>query len=154
RLLLGFGLATWLHSFIFLVLMIAALVRFAGARWGWIGLGVVALVGLMTSGNLFREFCDAEVSKMIWLRRKRLAVWVLVLAGVVAGLFLIQIEDRAGGTFQVRAATRAELRAPVAGFLREIYCAEGARVSAGSPVARLEAADVASRLAQKRAEVR
>src|SRR5262249_50159276 len=67
-------------------------------------------------------------------------------------LFLIQIEDRAGGPFQVRPATRAELRAPVAGFLREVYCDEGDRVSPGVPVARLEVPDLASRLAQKRAE--
>ena len=42
----------------------------------------------------------------------------------------------------------------MAGFLREVYCDEGDRVSPGAPVARLEVPDLASRLAQKRAEVR
>jgi multidrug efflux pump subunit AcrA (membrane-fusion protein) len=91
---------------------------------------------------------------MIRLRRKRTVVWVLVLAGLVAGPCLIEIEDRAGGAFQLRPATRAELRAPVAGFLREVYCDEGDRVSPGALVARLEVPDLASRLAQKQAEVR
>ena len=35
---------------------------------------------------------------MIRLRHKRTVVWVLALAGLVAGPFLIQIQDRAGGT--------------------------------------------------------
>jgi multidrug resistance efflux pump len=104
--------------------------------------------------SLFREFFAGEVSKMIWPRRKRTVVWVLALGGLVVGLFLVQIEDRAGGAFQVRSVVRAEVRAPVAGFLRDVYCEEGDRVSAGAPVVRLEVPDLASRLAQKRAEVR
>src|SRR5262249_42402213 len=104
--------------------------------------------------SLFREFSAGEVSKMIRLRHKRTALWALALAGLAAGLRLIEIEDRAGGEFQVRSATRVELRAPAAGFLREVYCDEGDRVSPGAAVARLEVPDLASRLAQKKAEVR
>src|SRR5262249_25018265 len=129
RLLLSFGLATWLYSLIFLALMLAGLFRFLGTHWGWVGLGGVALVGLVAARSLFRELCAGEVSEMIRLRRKRTVMWVLSLAGLVAGLFLIQIEDRPGGAFQVRASTRAEVRAPVAGFLREVYREEGDRIS-------------------------
>src|SRR5262249_43035142 len=154
RVLLGFGLATWLYSLVFLAVTLAALGRFMGTRWGWVGLGGVALVGLVATRSLFREFSAGEVSKMIRLRRKRTVVWALALGGLGAGFFLIEIEDRAGGAFQVRPLIRAELRAPVAGFLREVYCEEGDRVSPGAPVARLEVPDLASRLAQKRAEVR
>jgi multidrug resistance efflux pump len=154
RLLAGFGLATWLCSLIVLTLTLAVLARYLGARWGWVGLGGVALVGLVTAPGLFREFFAGEVSKMILGRRKRTVVWVLVLGGLVAGPCLIEIEDRAGGAFQLHPITRAELRAPVAGFLREVYCDEGDRVSPGAPVARLEVPDLSSRLAQKRAEAR
>jgi multidrug resistance efflux pump len=133
--------------------MPAPLLRFAGTRWGWVGLGGVALVGLAATRSLFREFFCGEVSKMIRLRHGRTVVGALALGGLATGLFLIQIEDRAGGAFRVRAVTRAELRAPVAGFLREIYCDEGERVSPGAAVARLEVPDLASRLAQKQAEV-
>src|SRR5262249_41362035 len=59
-----------------------------------------------------------------------------------------------GGSFEVRPATRAELRAPVAGFLRQISFNEGDRVSPGALVARVEVPDLDSRLTQKRAEVR
>jgi multidrug resistance efflux pump len=154
RLLLGFGAATWLYSLIFLGLSLAALFQFLGARWGWIGVGTVAVIGFVGTDTIFRECFDGEVSKMIRLRHKRTVVWLLILAAVASGLYLIEIEDRAGGAFQIRAVTRAEVRAPVAGFLREVYCDEGDRVSPGAPVARLEVPDLASRRAQKHAEVR
>jgi multidrug resistance efflux pump len=153
RMILAFGLATWLYSLVFLAMMLAALGRFVRARWGWIGLGGVALVSLVASRGLFREFSSGEVVTMIRLRHKRTVAWVLILGGLAAGLCFIEIDDRAGGAFQVRAAVRAELRAPVAGFVREVYFEEGDRVSPGAPVARLEVPDLHSRLAQKRAEV-
>lgn len=52
-------------------------------------------------------------------------------------LWLIPWTERAGGDFQMRAKTHAELRAPVAGFLDEIYCDEGQQVTPGSTVAQL-----------------
>jgi multidrug resistance efflux pump len=152
-LLFGFGLATWLFSLIFLILMLAALFQFLGMRWGCVRLGAVVLVGFVAIPSLFRDLSAGEVSKMISLRRKRTVVWILSVGGLVAGCFVIQIEDRAGGAFQMRALTRAELRAPAAGFIREIFCDEGKRLSPGAPVARMEIPDLASRLAQKRAEI-
>src|SRR5262249_28408511 len=112
------------------------------------------VVGSVATRSLFRGFAAGEVSTMIRQRRGRTVGWVVALGSLVAGLFLLRIEDRAGGAFQVRPVTRAGLRAPVAGFLREVCCDEGDRVSPGSPVARLEVPDLASRLAQKQAEVR
>jgi multidrug efflux pump subunit AcrA (membrane-fusion protein) len=64
------------------------------------------------------------------------------------------MDDRASGPFQVRPAVRAELRAPVAGFLKEVRCDEGDRVSPGTLLARLDVPDLASRIAQKHSEVR
>jgi multidrug resistance efflux pump len=154
RLLLGFGLATWLYSLLFLAPVLAAILWFLAPHWGLLGLGAVALVGFLASRRIFEEFSAGEVSKMVRLRRKRAGVWVLALGGLVAGLFLMPIEDWAGGAFQVRALTRAELRAPAAGFLREVYGDEGDRISPGAPVARLEVSDLVSRLAQKQAELR
>src|SRR5262249_13983351 len=89
----------------------------------------------------------------LW-RRKRTVGWVLGLGAVAAALVLVEIEDRATGPFQVRPATRAELRAPVAGFLGTASFDEGDRVAAGALVVSLEVPDLSSRLAQKRAEVR
>src|SRR5262245_43958713 len=143
RVLLAFGLASWLYSLVFLALVLAGLFRFLGPRWGWVGLGGVALLGFASIGGLFRRFFAGEVTKMIRLRRKRAAAWALAVGGLVAGLCLVEVEDRAGGSFQVRSLTRAEVRAPAAGFLSEVHCEEGDRVSPGAPVARLEVPDLA-----------
>jgi multidrug efflux pump subunit AcrA (membrane-fusion protein) len=153
-LLLGFGVATWIYSLMVLGLVLAGLSRLLWPRWGWVGLGVVALAGLVVLPCLLRGFFAGEVSKMVRFRHKRMVVWVLVIGSLVVGLCMIHVEDRAGGAFHLRSVARAEVRAPVAGFLVEVYCDEGDRVSAGSPVARLEVPDLTSRLVQKRSELR
>ncbi len=57
------------------------------------------------------------------------------------------------GPFLVRPAARAELRAPVAGFIVHVAVDEGDRVSAGAEIVRLDIPDLESRLMQKRAEI-
>ena len=89
---------------------------------------------------------------MIATRRRRTTLWLLALSGLAAVLAGLEMEDRVGGSFRLRPAARAEIRAPVAGFLRAIAFDEGDRISPGEPVARLDVPGLASRLAQKRAE--
>ena len=86
-------------------------------------------------------------------RPKRLAVWLMIAGGLLAAAFVIRIEREAAGPFLARPVTRAEIFAPVAGFLREVPLDEGDRVSPGALVARLEAPDLNNRLALKRNEV-
>jgi multidrug resistance efflux pump len=78
----------------------------------------------------------------------------MILAALPALLYLVEIEDRASGPFQVRPASRAEVRAPVSGFLQGVSYDEGDRVYAGGILARIEVPDLASRRRQKRAEIR
>src|SRR5262249_36611264 len=80
--------------------------------------------------------------------------WLLALGGLAAVMVLVEVEDRASGPFQLRPATRVELRAPVSGFLRLVYFDEGERVPAGALVACLEVPDLESRLAQSKAGIR
>jgi multidrug resistance efflux pump len=154
RLLLGFGLISWLYSLTFLTLMLGALLLFLWRDWGWAGLVGVAVLGLVSTPGVLHGFTAGEVGKMITLRRKRTVLWVLILAGVAALLCLVQRQDRASGSFRLRPARRAELRARVAGFVKEVHVDEGVRVSPGALVARLEVPDLDSRLAQKQAEIR
>jgi multidrug efflux pump subunit AcrA (membrane-fusion protein) len=154
RVLLVFGLASWLYSLAFLALSLVVLTHFLGARLGLLGLAAVVCLGLLTLRGLFHGFTAGEVRKMILLRHKRTAVWTLLLVGMPVALFLIPMQDRASGPFQLRPTIRVELRAPVAGFLKEISCDEGDRVAPGALLVRLEVPDLASRIAQKRAEVR
>jgi multidrug efflux pump subunit AcrA (membrane-fusion protein) len=154
RFLLLYGSVGWLYSLAFLALMLVALPRLLGPSWGWLGVAGAAALGLISVRGICSGFFAGEVRKMLRLRHKRAAVWGLALASVGAALFLIPVEDRATGPFQVRPAARAEIRAPLAGFIRAVHYDEGDRVSAGAVLARLEVPDLASRLAQKQAEVR
>jgi hypothetical protein len=86
-------------------------------------------------------------------RTFRVAMLLLVFAGAAAVLTLVPLEDKATGTFEVRSLARAEVRAPMAAYLREVAAEEGDRVEAGAVVARLEIPDLASKAAQKKAEI-
>ena len=90
---------------------------------------------------------------MILFRHRRTFVWSLLLVGLPAALFLIPMDDRASGYFHLRPATHVEVRAPVAGFLKEVTCDESDRVSRASRVASIEVPDLEPRLAQKQAEL-
>ncbi len=152
RFLTLFGLASWGFSLVFLTTMLATLGRWLGEHMGWIGVGCVAALVMLAMRGLFRGLCGGEVSQMIRVRPTRTIVWLGGLAALGGGLYFVEMEDRAGGAFQLRSSVRAEVRAPVAGFLREVYVAEGQPVSPGTPVLRLEIPDLDSRVAQKRAE--
>lgn len=154
RLLFRFGLATWVYSLAFLAVMLAALFQFAGSRWGLLGGAGVALLGLATVRRVCQGISAGEVRNMILRRHKRLAIWLLSLGGLAAVLCFVEIEDRAGGSFELRPRVRAEVRAPVSGFLKEVEFDEGDHVSPGAVVALLEIPDLDSRIARKRAEVR
>src|SRR5262245_2050987 len=153
RFLLAFGIASWAFTLFFVGLFLWGFFQYLWASLGWLGLGAVTLLGYTTSRGLFHGLSNGEITLIFTKRIKRTVAWMMVLGGGVAALCLVHIEDRASGPFQVRPATRAELRAPVAGFLQAVYFTEGERVSPGALVARLEVPDLASRLAQKQAEI-
>jgi multidrug resistance efflux pump len=154
RVLLVYGLVCWTYSLAFLALTLVGLAHFTAGRWGWLGLGGALVLAVLSLRGVFQGFSGGEAEAMVRTRPRRTAVWGMVLTAVAGVLVFGEMDDRAGGSFQVRPATHVELRAPVAGFLREVACDEGDRVSPGGVVARLEVPDLASRVAQKRAEVR
>ncbi|MCI0379481.1 MAG: HlyD family efflux transporter periplasmic adaptor subunit, partial [Gemmataceae bacterium] len=153
RLLLGFGLATWLYSAGLLVATLWIVGHFLGERRHWLALGAVMLLGFFALRSLLQGFAAGEVTNMFLLRHKRTVVWLTVLLGLPLTLALVKIEDRASGPFRLRPARSVEVRATVAGFVKEVYCEEGTRIASGEIVARLEAPDLESRLTQKQAEV-
>jgi multidrug efflux pump subunit AcrA (membrane-fusion protein) len=154
ELLFRFGLAAWLGSVVFLFSILWGLYLWLGSGGNWLGVTCIALMGLLSARGLFQGFAKGEVRTMIVKRYRRTAAWLILLAGSAGALCWIQIEDWASGAFQARAAVRAELRAPISGFLRAIYFDEGDQVHAGAIVVRLDVPDLASRLAQKGAERR
>jgi multidrug efflux pump subunit AcrA (membrane-fusion protein) len=154
RLLLAYGTASLLFSLLFLVLMLWGLFHFLGARWGLLGVCPVVLLGLVSTRGLLRGVSAGEVRMMIATRRKRATLWLLAAASLAAVFCLVVVEDRVGATVRLRPTVRAEVRSPLAAFVKEIYFDEGDRVSPGAPVALLEIPDLSSRMAQKDAEAR
>ena len=154
RLLLTFGMYTWVFSVAFFDVMFVGLCHWLGARWGLVGVAAGAYLGIIVMKRMFSGFFAGEFKQMVTKRHFRTAAWVGGIALVVAGLFLTRVEDRTGGSFQVRPGVKAELRAAVAGFLREVSYDEGDRVGAGMLIARLEMPDLASLTVQKQAEIR
>ena len=137
RLLLSFGLISWLYSAAFVALMLWALTGLVGQAWGWLGaIGVGLLVYIVIRG-LFRGFSGGEIHKMMTTRHLRTAAWLFGLGGLIATLGLVEIEDRAGGTFRLRPADRAGSARAVAGFWPRSIATKGttcrsARRSRGS----------------------
>ena len=151
--LFGFGAATWAYSLAFLCLMFAWMAWWLGEAWGPIGtLTCVALAVAVMRGQ-FSGVSSGEFMAMLKGRRVRVAAWGLIIAAITAVMVLVPLEEKASGTFQVRSTTRAEVRAPVAGFLREVNGDEGDRFEAGAVIARLEVPELNSKAAQKRAEI-
>lgn len=154
RLLLGYGIASWLFCLGFLSVTVFALVQFLTERWGLVGLVLTLILGVMVFRSLFRGFFGSELQQMFRSRQGRTAFWLSALGALVVILLTVRMEDRAGGAFQVRSVVLAEIRSPVAGFLREVYADEGDRISSNTLVARMEVPNLASRIVQKQAEIR
>ena len=56
-----------------------------------------------------RGILTGEVATMIRMRRKRSAVWAVALGALLVVLAAGRMEDRVGGQFSIRPATRVEL---------------------------------------------
>lgn len=154
RFLTAFGLLTWLFSASFLVLTVVV-----GAQWlhgfaGAAGYVAAALLVLPAAVGSLRGLTAGEVTRMLQSRRGRAWIWLLVIAGLAAAGMLCRIDEFSGGSFTVRPAVHAEVRAPIAGFLRSLCADEGKTVAAGELIARLEVPDLECRLEQRRAELR
>jgi multidrug efflux pump subunit AcrA (membrane-fusion protein) len=151
--LLRFGLLSWCYSLVFFAFMLWGMFWFLGDRWGVLGMSAVTLIGLVSTRSMLKDTSAGEARRMLFARHKRLTAWLAVMVAVIAALCLVKIDDRVSGQFRVRPAVRAELRAAVSGFVKAVRVDEGDRVSAGSVVAVLEIPDLASRIAEKQAEI-
>ena len=72
--------------------------------------------------------------KMFRFRQRRLSFWCAALVMVVAAFVFVPMEEKASGPFRVRPSSRAEIRAPVSGFLQTVFREEGQDVEPGTPI--------------------
>lgn len=149
-----YGMVSWTFSLTFLVFVFVNVTSMAQSRGGWLGVVLALFLATFTIKRLFRGFNGGEVRKMITGRPLRIAMWLTLLIAVPLVMGAVRIDEHAGGTFHVRTGKRLEVRAEVAGFLKEVHFDEGDKVTAGALVARIEVPDLQSLIAQKSAAVR
>jgi putative peptide zinc metalloprotease protein len=154
KFIVGYGFLSWAFIILFLAAMIPGLLKlprdFAGVFGLLLSLLIVPLMCLVA----FNGILTKEVVTMIKTRKVRRAIWLLVLAGIVAALAVVPFSDRATGTFQVRPRTRVEIRALEAGFLRQISVDEGSNVEPGALIAQIDIPDLEMTLRKKQAELK
>lgn len=153
RFLFGYGVASWVFSIFIVYLLFSYMGRFWEKHLGGLGIALVVPLALLVGNGLFRDVFRGETGIVLLLKRhRRLAIWLSIVFGTIAGLTLIPIQDRANGIFEIKPARRAEVRAEVSGFLHEVRFDEGERVTEGTLLARIDVPDLASRVEQKQAE--
>jgi multidrug efflux pump subunit AcrA (membrane-fusion protein) len=154
RLLWTFGICSWLFSVVFVWMTLGAIAEFVARRYGvWCGAGAF-MIGLFVTRGMFAGLCAGECMAMLRKRPIRLLGWLAGLAGGVGLLSFVEVEDRVGGPFRIEPENRAEVRAPVSGFIESVCCEEGDVVSAGCEMVRLVVPDLESRAARNAAELR
>lgn len=149
-----FGVLSWAFTLFYVSLMLIGMHQYFLSSLGAFGLFLIAGLGWIVLPGLVGDFFSGEVTKMIFERWKRTAIWIGVLVAIVIAGFVIHIDDWVSGSFKTRATVRVEIRAPVSGFLRVAYCGEGQHVSSGASLGMLDIPDLSSRLTAKQAEQR
>jgi multidrug resistance efflux pump len=165
RIYLAYGLAAAIFSITAFLTLAVQLGGFLVARYGAVGLGLVALVLVPRGRRLLGRLRSApartvEQSPAATPRRRRGPL--MALAGAALALaFLVPMDLRVAGEFKILPQRNAEVRAEIDGILHAVHVREGDHVEAGDPLARLaerdyaaEAGRVAAELAEKQARLR
>ena len=88
-----------------------------------LGLGSLLLTGLV-QGVFAGDFTAMITKKLV-----RTLVWLAILGGLASAAMLWKIDDCASGPFVIRPVSHIEIRAPMAGFIEEVFVSEGEQVS-------------------------
>ncbi len=144
-----YGMANWIFVVGFLSVMSFQVSLYLRSMMGFGG--VVAAFGFFSvlTKSYFKGTLGENFSTMFRSRKLRVLLWLAGIAGILA----IPIHDRAGGEFHVRPVVRREVRAPIAGFLREIHADEGDLVADNSLLAMIEVPELISNIARKKSEI-
>ena len=149
RQLLIFGFMTWFFS-----VSLIGLLGFKLADWLRSSMGIAGVITAFSfAAMLLKRYFKGSLGKdffaMFRTRKTRVFLWGILLIA----LLLVPVRDRVGGVFQVKPLMHWEVRAPIAGFLREMRVAEGEHVSPGQRLALIEVPELTSQIARKKAEM-
>ncbi len=157
RIHLVYGLLAWTYTTWLLGFVLLAFGRFMVGRFqGWGFVVFVALLVLLFQRPL-KNLLRAPLALVrfapgmnVWVKR---AVWLLILAGGGAALFLVHTDLRISGPFTVLPIHNADVRVEVEGIIQEIRHDEGDMVKKGDLIATLADRDFQADLRKITAEV-
>lgn len=162
RVYLAYGIlaaaySTWLMGLLTVQIGAFLVDRYRGA-------GFVLFAGVLVAtfhapvGNVFARLKAKAHWPAIW--ESRWVRWGTVIA-LAAAVAFVKMDLKVSGEFTVMPGHNADVRAPVAGIIEEVYVDEGDRVAAGARIARLadndsrvELRQIESEIAAQRARLR
>ncbi|MGH7567870.1 MAG: PqqD family peptide modification chaperone [Gemmatimonadales bacterium] len=151
RLFLGYGLLAVSFSYWLLTVVFLRLANWFTSSWqGW---------GFMLSTALFAAVVGSVTGKSLlrwpaWLspRNHRVRLAALVV-GVLGLLYIVPVQLKVGGEFEVAPGQNADIRAQVEGTIAAVFVKEGARVTGGDTLARLSDRDLGAQLRMAEAQL-
>ena len=152
RVYLAYGILAAAYSTWLMGLLIVQIGGFLVDRYR--GAGFVLFAGLLMAtfhtplGNVFARLGALAHWPAIW--GSRWVRWGTFIA-LAAAVAVVKMDLKVSGEFTVMPGHNADVRAPVAGIIEEVYVNEGDRVDAGARVARL--ADKDSRVELRQIEL-
>jgi len=149
RALLIYGVISWTFTVCFLNLMFFSIAKMLQSALGLAGVLAGAAVFIKIAKRYFQGSLGEDFKMMFQYRMKRAYFW----GAAAIALLIVPMYDRAGGPFQVRPVVRWEVRAPVAGFLREVRVDEGQPVASHGVLARIEVPELESQISRKELEI-
>jgi multidrug resistance efflux pump len=151
RIFLGYGLVAAAFSYWLLSSVLFQFAQYFTALWrGW---------GAALWAGLFVGVASNVTGKPLlrWpsgLSFKNHRIRLLTLAGaIVLLLYILPLELKVGGDFEVAPARNTDVRAQVEGIIEAVYVGEGDRVAAGDTLARLSDSDYRAKLQMAKAEL-
>lgn len=149
-----YGMGSWAFAIVVLDMVFVNLLQIANDQMGLAGLALGVLLLLAVSKRVFKGFFRSEFMKMLQDRPGHTMKWIGGVIALLVAAFVIPVKNYATGAFEVRSGQRHQIAIPVAGFIREVYAEDGQRVDAGTPLVKLESADIDNQIAVKQSEIK
>ena len=150
----SYGALCWFFAIGFLNFMFWKLFKTVSNEFGVIGITFTCLLLAYAMRRVFRGFFQSEFMAMIKTRPKRTAMWLVGIASVVGGPFLLPVKHYCNGDFEVRPGMRHEIHAAVSGFIQRIAIEEGSHVAVGDVLVELSSPDLHHQINSKESELR
>lgn len=158
RIYLVYGVMALAYTFLIIVMIVSMLGGFLWTYLGWLGAAISAgLIAFFMKGpiqHMAQSTADLAKESGGFFRRRRIQIWMAVIAALVTASFFVTVELRISGPFQLQATLARPVTSKVGAFIESVHVQEGQTVESGTLLVMLDATEVRSALAQAQASLR